>query len=419
MRRYDVAVIGAGPAGIMAAITASQTGSKVALIEKNPQIGRKLLATGNGRCNLTNKFVTVERYHGANPNFIQTVLRRLDQYATMEFFENLGLVLKEEDNGRMFPRTNQASSVVEVLKHSLSEHNVDILLDAQVKSIDKPSAWKISLIDGRIIEAGKLVIATGGRASHYLGSTGDGLYWAQKMGHSITPIYQALVPIETVETWPQEVQGTKVEAKVWATSGNKTISEETGDLLFTRFGVSGLAVMAQARRIAPVLHTSQVLIHIDLFPEMTDEHLHKTVSRVLAISGRLSVEDSLIGLLPNSLIPVILRFAKTDGRKLAAKVSKIEQLDIVKTLKDLTLTVSKLRPLKEAYVTAGGLVIEEINPESLESKLIQGLYFAGEIIDVDGDSGGFNLQWAWSSGYVAGMSAQCDLCDQSRSSDNL
>jgi predicted Rossmann fold flavoprotein len=403
MKKYDVAVVGAGPAGMMAAITASRDGKRVALIEKNPGIGRKLLATGNGRCNLTNRYVTVDQYHGANPEFIETVLNQFDQYATLKFFQNLGLVVKEEDNGRIFPRTNQASSVVEVLRQGLYRNKVDVLLDAQVGAIEKSTLWKTSLNDGRTIESGKLIIATGGRAAHYLGSTGDGLYWAQKLGHSLTPIYAALVPIETVETWPKDVQGTKVEASVWATSDNKRIGEKTGDLLFTGYGVSGPTVMALAGGIAPLLKTSHVMLHIDLFPDMTEEQLNQIVLRIFQNGGKQTIKDSLVGLLPSNMIPVVVQIAELDGSRQVGEISKGKRLEVVRTLKHLTLTVSKLRPLKEAQVTAGGLNTEEIDPRSLESKLVKGLYFAGEIIDADGDSGGFNLQWAWSSGHVAGM----------------
>ena len=402
MKKYDVAVIGAGPAGIMAAITASQKKQRVALIEKNAQIGRKLLATGNGRCNLTNKYVSIDRYHGADLKFIETVINQFDQYATMEFFQDLGLVLKEEDNGRIFPRTNQASSVVEVLKYRLSRNKVDVFLDAQVEAIEKSALWKVSLQNNKIIESDKLVIATGGRAAHYLGSTGDGLHWARKFGHSITPIYAALVPVETVETWPKDVQGTKVEASVWATVGSVKISENTGDLLFTSYGVSGPAIMAQAGSIAPLLKTAQVILHIDLFPDMTQEHLDQIILRIFQKGDRKLLKDSLVGLLPSNLIPVIAGFAEVDEFKQAGEISRRKRLEIVKILKNLTLCVSKLRPLKEAQVTAGGLNTEEIDPLTLESKLVKGLYFAGEIIDADGDSGGFNLQWAWSSGHVAG-----------------
>lgn len=389
----------------MAAITASRNGKRVALIEKNHQIGRKLLSTGNGRCNLTNRSVTVDQYHGATPTFIETVIGQFDQYATMEFFENLGLVLKEEDGGRIFPRTNQASSVVEVLQQSLSRDSVDVLLDSQVVGIEKSIVWKISLADGKQLESHDLVIATGGRVAHHLGSTGDGLYWAKKLGHSLTATYAALVPIETVELWPRDIQGVKVEARVWATCDSRKISESAGDLLFTSYGVSGPSIMAQAGAIAPLLKTSQVALHIDLFPDMTEKQLDEIVFRIFENGGKTAVKDSLVGLLPKSMIAVVLGFAGLGELEQAEGISKQKRLGMVGLLKDMNLTVSKLRPLKEAQVTAGGLNVEEIDARSLQSNIVQGLFFAGEIMDVDGDSGGYNLQWAWSSGHVAGMSA--------------
>jgi len=405
MSKYDVAVIGAGPAGIMAAIAVSRNGRRVVLIEKNSQIGRKLLSTGNGRCNLTNANVTADRYHGANPAFIETVIRQFDQHATMEFFESLGLVMKEEDGGRIFPRTNQASSVVELLRQSLLRDGVHVLLDAQVVGIERSVEWRISLAGGRQVASDDLVIATGGRAAHHLGSTGDGLGWAKRLGHSITATYAALVPVETVELWPRDIQGVKVEARVWATSGGETVSESVGDLLFTSYGVSGPAVMAQAGTIAPLVRASEVVLHIDLFPEMTEEQLGGMVSRAFGNGGKATVRDSLVGLLPSSMIPIVAGLAGIDELGQAGATTEHQQSDLAGRLKDMTVTVSKLRPLKEAQVTAGGVDTEEISARSMRSKLVEHLYFAGEIVDVDGDSGGFNLQWAWSSGHVAGLTA--------------
>lgn len=402
MKRYDVAIIGAGAAGIMAAITASGIGKRVALIEKNPQIGRKLLATGNGRCNLTNTYTSADRYHGASPEFIEDIINQFDQHATMEFFQDLGLILKEEDNGRIFPRTNQASSVVEIMRQKLARNNVHVILDANVAAIEKPDTWRTSLQSGKLIESDVLIIATGGRAAHYFGSTGDGLYWAKKLGHSLTPIHAALVPVETVETWPKDIQGVKVEASVRAMSDGEIISESSGDLLFTSYGVSGPSIMAQAGIIAPLLKTSQVTLHIDLFPDMTEDELSRTISDIFEKSSRRSLKDSLVGILPGNMIPLIIGILEIDELSQVARISREKRLNLVRTLKNLVLTVSKLRPLKEAQVTAGGINTEEIDPETLESKLIKNLYFAGEVLDVDGDSGGFNLQWAWSSGYVAG-----------------
>lgn len=405
MKKYDIAIIGGGPAGIMVAITASRCGKRVVLIEKNPRIGRKLLATGNGRCNLTNRFVTSDRYHGADPEFIESVLNQFDQPATMVFFDSLGLLMKEEDNGRIFPRTNQASSVAEVMRLALSESNIDPMLETQVTGIEKAAKWMISIGGKTAIECNKLILATGGRAAHQLGSTGDGLYWAQKLGHTITPIYPALVPMETVDTWPRDVQGIRVEAKVTAVCDGRAIGEQTGDLLFTAYGVSGLTILALARSVGPMLQSSTVQLHIDLFLDTSESELDQILLHALQSHAKRTVKESLAGVLPDNLISVVLRFSKMKETTKAGEISGAKRLLIARVIKDLTLTVSKLRPLKEAQVTAGGIDTSEVDLHTLESKIHKGLYFAGEVLDVDGDSGGFNLQWAWSSGYVAGMSA--------------
>jgi len=403
--KYDIAIIGAGPAGIMAAILVAKNGKKVVLLEKNEKIGRKILATGNGRCNITNKYITEKNYRGADKYFILDVLRQFNQEATIEFFESLGLILKEENNGRMFPRTNQASSVVELLNHELKKQNVTVLTGFEVKNIENNTHWLIGSADGKMIESNKLIMATGGRAAHHLGSSGDGLHWANKLGHSLSPIYPALVPIETVETWTKEVSGVKLEANVSVEFEGKIISSKFGDLLFTHFGLSGPAIMAQSSMIAPLLEKNKVKLIIDIFPELLKEELDKKLALILANSGAKTVKNSLLGVAPASILPIILRDASIDTNKKSAEISKAERIRIVDAMKKMTLLVKELRPFREAQVTSGGVNLVEVNAKTLESKIVPNLYFAGEILDVDGDSGGFNLQWAWSSGYVAGSSA--------------
>lgn len=399
MSRYEVAVVGAGPAGIMAAITASGIGRRTAIIDKNDRVGRKLLVTGNGRCNLTNLHPTVDRYHGSTPEFIQSVISRFDQDAVMAFFQDLGLVLKEEENGRIFPRTNQASSVAELLRRKLLANGVDLMLETQVKNIERSDVWKITLLDGKVQTSERLVLATGGRAAHHLGSTGDGLYWAEKLGHTLTPIYPALVPMETAETWPQEARGTKIEAVVRATADSQEIGRAEGDVLFTEYGVSGPGVMALAGAIAPHLETATVRIHIDIIPDLSQDDVCRLLFRLALGGSPITPREALTGIVPSALIPIVLRLSGVED----GPISKAKLLGVVRTLKDMTLTITKLRRLREAQVTMGGVDTREINPETLESRLIPGLYFAGEIMDVHGDSGGFNLQWAWSSGHVAGL----------------
>lgn len=403
---YDIAIIGAGPAGIMAALAASNNSKSVVLIDKNDIIGRKILATGNGRCNLTNRNIDASRYHGANPDFIKHVLFEFDQNKTMEYFESLGLILKEEDKGRVFPRTNQASTVLDILIHELKLKKIEIKTNCLVRGIERNGNWKIRIENGSEILAKNLILTTGGKASHQLGSSGDGLFWIEKLGHKVTPIYAALVPVETVETWPREIQGLKIEGTASVVANGNKVIQKSGDILFTHYGLSGPAIMGLSREIAPLLDGSKVEIHIDAIPEEEASSLDKKIEKIFSANGTKSVKNALAGIVPLNLVLTILKNLSFNPDKKAAEVSKIDRKTIVSTLKDLTLTVSKVRPLKEAQVTSGGICESEIDEKTMQSKIVPNLYFAGEIIDVDGDSGGFNLQWAWSSGYLAGKSAK-------------
>ncbi len=402
---YDIAIVGGGASGMMAAITASKNKASVILIEKNPQLGRKVLATGNGRCNLTNKFADVSRYHGGNSQFIESVLKNFDQFTTMNFFENLGLILKEENLGRIFPRSDQASSVVDALIGEIENQNIDIVLGNQVRKIEKVGeAFKIVLQDSREIITHKLILTTGGKSAEHLGTSGDAYFWLTKMGHTIADLYPALSPIEIKETWIKDVQGLKVEANVKTIVNNEKIHEKYGDSLFTHFGLSGPAAMAQAGFIGPFLGKSDVKISLDLFPEMELKKLDEKIISIISSNGAKQIKNVLAGLIPSNLAPIILSILKINPDKKAAEVSKVDRINISKILKNIELTISGVRPFKEAQVTHGGVNLDEVDVKTLESKIVPGLYFAGEILDVDGDSGGFNLQWAWSSGYLAGKS---------------
>lgn len=402
MKSYDVIVIGAGPAGIMSAIFAAKNKKSVLLLEKNEYIGRKILATGNGRCNLTNRLIEIDRYHGANPEFIQNILESFDQNQTMSFFENLGVILKEEDRGRIFPRTNQAKTIVEALTHAISDHqNIEVVTCCEVKDIQKNDKFEVQITNEKYF-AKKVILATGGKAAFQFGSSGDGLFWTKKMGHNILPIYAALAPIETAEKWVSDISGIKIEARVTTKSNEKLIKETFGDVLFTHFGLSGPAIMAHSREIAPLLDQN-VTLSLDLFPEKSATELESLIINLIENNNKKSIKNVLSGILPQNLVPKILEMANVNDKK-SAELSKVERSNICRVIKDFEFHISKIRPLKEAQVSRGGVDTKEINVQNLESKIIPGLYFAGEIIDVDADSGGFNLQWAWASGFLAGKS---------------
>lgn len=403
--QYDVAVIGAGPAGIMAAIFAARGGARVVLLEKNDQTGRKILATGNGRCNLTNKNIELSRYHGQDVGFTRPIFSSFDQVGTMKFFEDLGVVLKEEDRGRIFPRTNQATTVTEALSHELQELGVEIKLGFTVKSIQHNSDWTITNDAGAQIFARNLILTTGGKAAHQFGSSGDGLFWAKNLGHTIVPIHAALAPIEVSEPWVSELMGIKLTAKVQLLANDELITRREGDIIFTHFGISGPAVMGLAREVDPIIEAKQVVqISIDLLPDITSEKLDSMIVDQIAANSKKLVSSIIAGFVPKNLVPRILSFSGIMIDTKAAEISKASRRNIIGTLKDFRLTVTKVRPLKEAQVTAGGVSTAEVDA-TLQSKIVPTLYFAGEILDIDGDSGGFNLQWAWSSGAVAGQGA--------------
>lgn len=402
MNTYDLAIIGAGPAGIMAAITASET-QKVVLIEKNARLGRKILATGNGRCNITNRHTDVAHYHGGNTTFIKAVLGDFDQNETITFFTKLGVILKEEDRGRMFPMSNQAQTVVDALIDKLKENNVALQTSKNVsKIILQNGSFKIVLSTNEQIITKKLIITTGGKSASHLGSTGDAYYWAEGLGHSTTEKYPALVPIETVETWPKKISGLRVEGRSYITMNGKIISEKNGDILFTHFGLSAPAIMAHASHIAEHINHN-LLIHIDLFPNQTVAGLETILMDLFTNTGKKTIKNALSGLVPSNLSPIILELLEIDLDKKTAEISKENRGRIAQNLKNLTLTIKNLRSFKEAQVTHGGISLDQIDMKTLQSKIVPGLYFAGEVLDVDGDSGGFNLQWAWSSGHLAGQ----------------
>lgn len=402
MKIFDIAIVGGGPSGIMAAISASNLGKSVILIEKNTIIGRKILATGNGRCNVTNRNVEVSRYHGGNPEFIGGILKQFDQYKAMNFFESLGLILKEEDRGRIFPRTNQATTVLEALNHELQRLKVDIHTGNEVKDISHKEFWVIKTNNGSEFKSKKIVLTTGGKVASHFGSSGDGLHFAQKLGHRLTPIYAALVPMETKESWVRDVQGLKIEGVAQVVVEDKVIAKREGDILFTHYGLSGPGIMGLARVVAPLVEVGEVKIRIDIIPEESLKSLDEKIISIFNNNGAKALKNALSGVVPLNLAVVVLKNAGIDPDKKAAQISKLQRESIVEKLKGLELVINKVRPLKEAQVTSGGIDVNEIDGKILESKIVPGLFFAGEIIDVDGDSGGFNLQWAWSSGFVAG-----------------
>lgn len=411
MKSYKVAVVGGGAAGMVAAGRCSELGASTLLIEKNKLMGRKIGITGKGRCNLTTSISSVreiiEHYPG-NGRFLFSALSQFSNLDTIEFFHSLGLDTVTERGQRVFPASEKALDVVKALEKYLRNGKCTIKLGTPVKGIShlNGSGFKISA-EKESFKAQRLILAVGGASYPGTGSTGDGYNWAKQLGHTIVPIKPALVPLETRDSRIMELQGLSLRnVKVWLTCQGDVLGSEFGEMLFTHFGVSGPVILTLSRHAARKLEEGkQPVIHIDLKPALSPETLDRRVQRDIAKYQRKLMQNALTELVPNALVPILLEEAEIDKDKPAHSVTREERGRLVNTLKDLRVSISGTRPISEAIVTSGGVPTDEINPRTMESKLVPGLYFAGEIIDVDGNTGGFNLQAAFSTGYSAGTSA--------------
>ena len=407
-----VIIIGAGPAGMMAAIMAASAGAAVILIEKKEKVGRKLSITGKGRCNLTSavdKDGLIKGFPG-NGRFLYSSFHEFSNLDLIDFFEQRGLKTKVERGNRVFPESDKAEDVVEVLYKTLQEAGVKIMTACPVHKIII-EAGRIRGVDcqqGKL-SADAVIIATGGMSYPGTGSTGDGYQWAAAVGHKIVEPRPGLVPLLAREEWVKELQGLSLKntrAVAYDDSGRK-INEDCGELLFTHFGLSGPIILSMSRDIGERLHLHHkpVQIELDLKPALSEEKLDERLQRDLDMYSRKMFKNALDDLLPAKMIPVIVRLSGIEAGKFCNQIIRSERLGLVNLLKHLPLTVYGTRPIAEAIVTAGGVDVKEVDPKTMQSKLVPGLFFAGEVLDVDGYTGGYNLQASFSTGYVAGKRA--------------
>ena len=405
-----IIVIGGGPAGIMAALTAANGGAEVALWERNKSLGRKLAITGKGRCNITNMADTKDLVKNmpGNGSFLYSAFTRFSAEDTWDFFEQHGLQLKVERGRRVFPLSDNAHEVVEVLMQALHEAGVKIEYNLRAKELALQNKQIIGVYDypGRLYPADAVIIATGGVTYPATGSTGDGYALAAQAGHTIIPPKPSLVPLETVESWPSEVSGLALKnVEMTIRDHDQVLDKAFGEMLFTHFGLSGPIVLSLSKVVTAAAEMGRGLTAlIDLKPALSEEKLDERLLRNNQKFSRKHFINSLDELLPASLIPVFVRLVGIDPHKPVNQLTKEERREMVYMLKSLPLTIKGPRPISEAIVTSGGVQVKEINPKSMASNLISGLYFSGEVIDIDGYTGGYNLQAAWSSGYVAGCS---------------
>jgi len=402
-----VAVVGGGAAGLTAAITAAAAGARVTVLERLDRVGKKILATGNGRCNLSNTDLDIEHYHGSNPRFAHSALNRFDFYRTMSFFESLGIAWKVEEGGKVFPMSDQASSVLDVLRYEVEARGVEVLCEAGVSKITgREGEFTLELAGRGQVKAQRVIIATGGRAAPSLGSDGSGYGLARQLGHSVVEPFPALVQLKLAAGFLKSISGVKFigTAEIWV-DGRPT-EQAVGEILFTDYGISGPPILALSRTANAHLRGGRVFLKVSLISGMSRDELRPFMTRRLESQSAKSLNFSFVGLINKRLIPVLLKEAGiTDPRKPAGQVTSAEKEAIFNILRDWRFEVSGSRAWPSAQVTAGGVDVAQVNQKTMESKLVPGLYMAGELLDIDGDCGGYNLQWAWSSGFVAGESA--------------
>lgn len=409
--RKRIIVVGAGAAGMLAAIYAARNGHEVLLLEKNDKAGKKLYITGKGRCNITNACEMEDLFKNvmSNPKFLYGAFYGYSNYDVIDFFEQLGLKTKIERGGRVFPESDKSSEVIGVLLKELKRLQVDIRYQCEVEQIlTEDSAVKGVLIKKtqEKLSADNVIVATGGLSYPSTGSTGDGYRFAKSMGHSVTKLSPSLVPVNIKEIeLVKELQGLSLKnIEITVTSQNKVIYSDFGELLFTHFGVSGPVILSASSYLVPYMGQKDLTLSIDLKPALTKEQLDTRILRDFDEFKNKQYKNALDQLLPRKMIQVIIALSKIDPEKKVNLITKEERKRLVDTLKAMILSIDRLRDYNEAVITKGGITVKEINPSTMESRLISGVYYIGEVLDLDALTGGFNLQIAWSTAYLAGNS---------------
>ncbi len=399
-----IGVIGAGPAGILAAGMAASRGHHVTLLEKNERIGKKMFITGKGRCNITNAAPIEDFFENiiSNKNFLYSSLYSFTNDDILNLLREFGLHTKIERGNRVFPESDKSSDVIKALTKFLDKNNVDIRLKSNVKSIiHSNGTFRVDLEEEELI-FDKVIITTGGKSYPATGSTGDGYIFAKRLGHKIIPLKPSLVPMEINALWISDLQGLSLKNVALKVYGDqKLIHEEFGEMIFTHFGISGPIVLSTSN----YLHGNykKIKLSIDLKPALDFYKLDNRVLRDFQLYNNKNLKNSLNDLLPQRLIPWVIKFSNIDPEKTVNQITKEERNNLVSIIKEFPMDFKGFRPIEEAIVTSGGVSTKEINPSTMESKLIPNLFFAGEVIDVDALTGGFNLQIAYSTGYLAGM----------------
>lgn len=415
-----VIVVGGGPAGMFAAYFAAKNGHKVTLLEKNEKLGKKLYITGKGRCNITNSSDMEVLFQNvcSNRKFLYSAFYSYTNEQVIDFFEEHGLKTKIERGNRVFPMSDHSSDVISTLAKALRSVGVDVWLHTCVKNLliemtdgqEETMEKQISgvlLEDCRKLYADAVILATGGFSYQSTGSTGDGYRFAEESGHRMTAITPSLVPLETKEDWVTQLQGLSLKnVSIRITKGKKKLYEDFGEMLFTHFGLSGPMILSASAAIKSEYLKEDLSLSIDLKPALDKEQLDKRILREFDEAINKQFKNVVPKLLPAKMIPIIIELSQIDGEKKVNEITKEERMNFVNLLKSLPITITGTRGWNEAIITKGGVSVKDVNPSTMESKVVKQLYFAGELLDLDAMTGGYNLQIAWSTGYLAGNSIE-------------
>ena len=406
-----IIVIGGGPAGMFAAIFAAKNGHKVTLIEKNEKLGKKLYITGKGRCNITNAGDMEDLFAHivSNPKFLYSAFYSFDNQMVISFFEENGLSTKVERGNRVFPVSDHSSDVISTLQRALLNEKVEILLNTNVERllVEGESVKGVVLSNKKELNADSVIIATGGLSYPVTGSSGDGYRFAEESGHRIKNTTPSLVPFEVKESWCKDLQGLSLKnIRISIRNEKKTVYDDFGEMLFTHFGVSGPVILSASAAIKPEEIEKGLSLFIDLKPALDEDILDKRVLKDFEEAKNKQFKNAVSHLFPAKLIPVMIELSGIDPDKKVNEIAKEERKAFVHFMKNLELTITGTRGFKEAIITKGGVSVKDVNPSTMESKRLHGLYFCGEVLDLDAYTGGYNLQIAWSTGYLAGISVK-------------
>ena len=405
-----ILVVGGGAAGMMAAVTAARNGKKVLLIEKNEKLGKKLFITGKGRCNITNAADIEDLFSAvvSNPKFLYSSFYSMTNDQVIDFFEELGVKTKVERGGRVFPESDHSSDVIRALEQEMKRLGAEVRLRTEAEEIlaEDGRVTGARLSSGKELHADAVIIATGGISYPSTGSTGDGYRFARECGHKVTDLSPALVPMEVKEWYARELMGLSLRnVEIRITDGKKKLYEDFGEMLFTHYGVTGPVILSASSIVGKKLREHPLTLHIDLKPALTEEQLDKRMLREFEANHNRQFKNAVDSLFPSKLKPVIVELSGIQEDKKVNEVTKEERLHFVRLIKNFSMTLTGMRGYNEAIITKGGVSVKEIDPGTMESKLVNGLYFAGEVLDLDAVTGGYNLQIAWSTGYLAGLNA--------------